>query len=312
MRLTVKSQYQMKTNGVLYLSLLLISLLAKTSPLVAHPTGNIALYKGDIYWPYVHPIDNKEHHSCVMVHDESGQTRVFFTSDYSASDFMLYADRDLLYLLERRFIRSANKFEFRILRYQEGGEVELWWDWAEDKWHVGEGGFSVESEHSIVFVRYPEIYRMGKNQSVEKHFKTEEEVSRMKRIPSVGFILNTETGCLLVNENGEILSKWEHLIQEEIDDPPLGRNTLFAADYNDGNLIYAYWGKRTFERIDPTGEKSILLSIREPFAPHWIAFCEKGYLLFSSSILAGKNPRPQFFLITPGGEKTIIWEELPE
>lgn len=302
----------MKTNRIFSTAILLISLMAITYPLFAHPTGNIAIYNGEVYWPYVHPIEDKDHHSCVMKYNESGKIDVFFTSNHGASDFMLYADDGFLYLLERRFILLADKFEFRILRYKEGSEVELWWDWTADEWRVGEGGFSVESEHSIVFVRYPEIYQMSKNGSVEKLFSLEQAVSRMKRIPLVGFLLNTETGCLLINEKGETLRKWERLIEEEVGDAALGRNMIFAADYTDGNLVYAHWGKRVFERVDQTGKKSTILAVREPFVPHWVAFCERGYLLFSSSILAGENPRPEFFLITPEGEKSMIWGEHSE
>jgi len=297
----------MMRNLKMHIPLILSGFFLIIAQVAAHPTGNIVLYQDDVYWPYVWPVDDSEHHACVMKYSEGEEAEVFFRSKYEASDFMLYADSVYLYLLERRYIQSADKFEFRVLRYREGGRPEPWWDWTEDEWRVGEGGFSVESESSILFVRYPEMYRMKADYSVEKVLSLETAISSMRPISATEILLKTEKGCRLINRTGETLRDWEGLTQKEVSNAPLGRNVVFDADYSEGNLVYAYWGGRTFQTIDANGKRSVLLRVKEPYAPHWVAISEKGYLLFSSAILPGQNLKPSFQLITWEGEVRSIW-----
>jgi len=275
----------------------------------AHPSGNIAFYDEVVYWPYVDPIDDPDHHACVMRYDFKGEPEVFFHSEHPASDFFLFAGEGALYLIERRFRNATDQHEFRFLKSQNGGVPIIIRDWQVDEWRIGEGGFRVMPDETIVFGRYPEVYEMDEEGEVSRKFNLDYSVSGMKYIEGEGYLLMVEEGCKLVDESGTTLKVWSGLISESVSDPPLNRNAIFGADYYNGNLLYAYWGGRYFGLIEKGDRKSLLREANPSHAPHWVAICHKGYLIFSSSILAGRNPHPDFRLIGFDGSERVIWSE---
>ena len=113
----------------------------------------------------------------------------------------------------------------------------------------------------------------------------------------------------MVQQNGTILKEWHKLIDNNIENAPLNRNQLFDADYKNGKLLFAYWGKRSFELIDEKDNHQIILKQTEPFTPHWVAFLDNKMLLFSSKLIFdGSTPKPHLVLLKETDYKEILWK----
>tara|TARA_B100001245_G_C22816447_1_gene393040 strand:+ start:133 stop:432 length:300 start_codon:yes stop_codon:yes gene_type:complete len=99
------------------------------------------------------------------------------------------------------------------------------------------------------------------------------------------------------------------LLDDKVKDAPLNRNQIFDADYKNGKLLLAYWGKRSFELIDENGKQQTLLQHSEPFTPHWVAFWSSDKLLFSSRLVFdGSTPAPYLVLYKNENDIKAVWD----
>lgn len=277
----------------------------------SHPTGNMISVGHHVLWSYINPIDDTKHHACVMIWREDSTPKVLIKSAFPASDFILYSRDDFVYILERRFIQSSEAFESRILKMKIGEKPIEIWSWFKDDWRVGEGGFFMASDNQIIFAKYPEVYCLDKGEKPLKYpFETPEPVSRLKAVENNHFLLMADNACYLLNEKGDILKTWSNLLDENIDNAPLNRNRIFDIDYRKGELLIAYWGKRSFETISAHGERKIILQQEEPFVPHWVCYHGTNKMLFSSKLIFdGSTPKPNLLLNKSNRALIEVWKE---
>lgn len=274
----------------------------------AHPGGNMIVVGEYVLWSYINPIDDPEHHACVMAWKPGNDPETLITSEFEASDFMFYANEDKIYIIEQRYIQTRDQFEIRILKTRIGEDLQVIWDWFEDKWRIGDAGFMMKSDQEVVFGRYPEVYLMKKGETPSVYLDFSTPINKIRAI-GTQLLLIGENSCSLLNQNGELVKQWNGLINDDIEDAPLGRNQIFDADYRNGQLLLAYWGNRSFDLIDDNDRRSTLLKLAAPFTPHWVAFYEDKQLLFSSKLVFdGSTPRPRLVLMGVG-EQQLVWNE---
>lgn len=273
----------------------------------AHPTGNLIVVGEYVLWSYIDPIEDKDHHACVMIWKEGAGPKPLITSKFPASDFMIYAKNETIYLLERKFVSEKDSFEVRVLKLKLNGETEEIWPWFEDEWRIGEGGFSMLSDKEIIFCNYPEILQMKKGETPMPFFRFDHKIKRMRFLNDDSILLLSDERCWLSDSQGNVLEEWENLTTKSVQAPPLGRNQIFDVDYKDGKLLLAYWGKRCFYRIDENGNRKIIEQLKAPETPHWVAFRGNEELLFASQLIFdGSTPRPRLVMIK-NGKSIDIW-----
>ncbi len=280
-----------------------------SSSLCAHPTGNLIVVGEYALWSYINPIDDEEHHACVMMWHPKTGVDIFLQSEHPASDYMLFNKEDQLFIIERRHIEEAQGFESRILTAKIGESPVEVWPWFLDKWRVGEGGFLMNTESQIVFGKYPNVYCMDKGEEPVKYFESPGEINKIRAVEENLILLFGAGTCWLTDDRGTIKKEWKNLIDETVENAPLNRNQLFDADYQNHQLLVAYWGKRSFYLIDDQGRFSTIVQQQAPMVPHWVGFYGKHSLLFSSKLVfTGETPRPKLVLHRSENEQTVIWE----
>ncbi|AKA34198.1 hypothetical protein [Flagellimonas lutaonensis] len=297
----------MKTSFGRNTFLFLFVLLSKMA-IWAHPTGNMITVGEFVLWPYVDPVDDLAHHACVMVWHPDRSPKVLLKSEHAASDFMLYNRGETVYAIERRHIGQTQKFEVRILKFRIGESPNIIWDWFEDRWRIGEGGFMMPSDDEIVFGKYPGIYSLKRQAKPAPYFEFGSPINRIRAVQGNNLLLLGEDDCWLVDSDGNIIKQWNDLLLNEVAQAPLGRNQVFDADYKDGELLLAYWGNRSYVVMADTGGSEELLKQANPLVPHWVAHYGEGKLLFSSKLVFdGSNPKPQLRLYKTKNVVEDVW-----
>ncbi|OMP32339.1 hypothetical protein [Mangrovimonas sp. DI 80] len=286
---------------------LAIALLSYSS-IWGHPTGNMIVVDNQVFWSYIHPIDDALHHACIMVWENGSTPQVFLKSEYPASDFMLYAKGQDIYILERRYLQASDTFEIRLLKTTKNQKPTVLWEWFEDQWHIGEAGFFMLSDTQMVFGKYPSVYKLQKGKQPSVYFEFETPINRIRALPDDTILLLGDTSCFLATQTGSILQEWNNIIEPKITNAPLDRNKVFDVDFQEGQLLMAYWGRRSFEMIDAQGNKHTLYQHIPPFTPHWVAFMGKDQLLFASELtFNGSTPKPNLIKLSSTGRSTKIW-----
>jgi hypothetical protein len=275
----------------------------------AHPTGNMIAVGKHVLWSYIYPIDDPNHHACVMMWKDGLEPEVLVQSAYPASDYMLYTNGKDIYAVERKYSEAKDQFDVRVLKFAIGVEPIVIWDWFKDEYRIGEGGFFMLSDHQMVFGKYPEVYRFEKGEEPQIYFEFHEPIKGIRAVEKNLILLQSDDSCYLAEQDGTILKKWDELTDPRVENAPLNRNTVFDADYHQGALLLSYWGNRSFDLIDKNGRRQILLKQSEPLAPHWVAFRESEKFLFSSSLIFdGSTPKPYLVLIDEKNERRVIWD----
>jgi hypothetical protein len=221
---------------------------------------------------------------------------------------MLYNDQDEIYIIERRHLQATQDFEVRVLKTTVGTKPKVIWNWFKDEWRVGEGGFYMLSDNQMVFGKHPEIYSLKKGEKPIKYFNFEQPINRIRTVENNQILILNDNSCYLTKQNGTILRQWQKLIDNEVKNAPLNRNKIFDADYKNGKLLLAYWGKRSFELIDERGVQQTIFQQTEPLTPHWAAFLGNEKLLFSSKLIFnGSIPKPNLVLMNEKNDTEVIW-----
>jgi hypothetical protein len=278
---------------------------------LAHPTGDLISVDGSVLWSYVSPVDDPDHHACVMRWKEGAAPEVLVRSVYQASDYMLYNRGNVVYIIERRFVQATDAFESRVLKMKMGEEAVEIWGWFEDAWRVGEGGFVMEGDDRMIFAAYPAVYSLDKGGKPRKYpIAPSEPVNGLKEVGGGQLLVMGEAACWLLDEKGDIVRSWNSLLNEKVENAPLNRNRIFDLDYRNGELLMAYWGQRSFETISGSGERKVVAQYGDPLTPHWVSYHGNGKLLFASELrFDGSNPKPHLVFMKPDGKTVEIWKE---
>lgn len=278
----------------------------------AHPTGNMIVMGDHVLWPYVCPVDDPGHHACVMIWSEGNEPEILIRSNHTSSDFMLYQKNDQIYFMERRYNSSSQNNEIRILKSSiDETPVEIW-PWTEFDLRIGEGGFFMPSDDEIIFVSYPDIYQIKKEGELKVYFDFEDPIKRFRVLDDERLLLLGDGEAWLTTQNGEVIEHWNNLLLDGVTNAPLNRNQVFDIDYQNGELILAYWGNRSFDIIDRNGQRKTIIKFDEPVTPHWLTYFGGKKLFFASKlIMDGSTPKPH--LLMQNEEDQIIniwmWEE---
>ncbi len=270
---------------------LLVILIGASLGAGAHPTGNMVVAGEYVLWPYVDPVNDPDHHACVMAWKPGSDPEVLLRSEHAGSDFMLYAVDETIWLIERR--NRNDQFEIRLLRMEVGKTHEIIWDWRVDERRIGEGGFFVDDDGSVIFGAYPGIFRLANGSTPEKYFNFDHPIRRIRRLSGDTLLLLGESTAWLTDKQGRILREWSNLTDPDAPDAPLSRNMLFDIDYREGQLLTAYWGQRRFDLVKRDGSIETVYELEDPLVPHWVAYYKDNVMLFASEIVFdGRNPAP--------------------
>lgn len=287
---------------IVYLVILDVTLL------LSHPTGNMIVVGENVIWSYVHPIDDPQHHAVIMIWKEGKKPIPWITSMYSSSDFMLYNEGEQIFIIERRYIQESDHHEIRILKTKLGAGIEEIWPWFVDEYRIGEAGFVMTSDTSILFASYPDLLLLRKGEKPIPFFKFKEPIKRLRGVAENQLLLLSDRDCFLTDYSGKELKRWKKLIRKKVRQPPLERNQIFDMDYHNGSLLIAYWGNRSFELFNSRGKRKVLIQEDDPFTPHWVAFKDGNQLLFASNLVFnGSNPRPKLVLMKDNENIQPIW-----
>lgn len=275
----------------------------------SHPTGNLVTFGDAVFWSYIDPIDDPDHHASVMIWDKKSEPRVFLKSEHSASDYMLFSGEAAIYVIERRYIAHRDQFEVRLLKSEKDLKPTVIWDWFTDSWRIGESGFYMLSDTKMVFGRYPNILTLNKGSEPVEFVSIPFSINKIRLVENGNILALSDNTCLLLDQQGNLLKRWDDLIDEQVANPPLQRNHIFDADYDDGSLLIAYWGKRTFEYIDNTGNHKELMQLKDPFTPHWVATHQgERYLFASELVFDGSTPKPYLVKLDKHDTVSVVWE----
>ena len=252
------------------------------SLLYGHPSGSMIAVGDKVYWSYVSPMGDIDHHACIMVWDQKGKPKELLVSAHPASDFILSPAGNDFYALERRHNSRIVKSEARLLHINSEGISKEVWPWFVDEWNIGIGGFFMLNESEMVFANHPGIYKMNKGAKPYPYFEFQSEVSRIKQVPDGKLLLFNRENCWLTDVEGNELKSWKNLADPYVESAPLDRNIIFDVDYKNDELLIAYWGGKKFELIDKTNQKRVIKVMKSNYVPHWVAFLGNKKLLFSS------------------------------
>tara|TARA_R110000744_G_scaffold81463_3_gene160094 strand:+ start:88 stop:1014 length:927 start_codon:yes stop_codon:yes gene_type:complete len=279
-----------------------------TSFAFAHPTGNMVTIGENVLWSYINPINDPNHFACVMIWRKGYVPKVYIQSEYAASDYMLYNKQNEIYIIERRFLKSSDEFHIRVLKSANGSQPKIIWDWFKDDYRIGEGGFFMLSDNQMVFGKYPEIYSLEKGEQPTEYFEFDNPIKKIRAVEHNKILLLGENSCYLVQQNGNIIKQWDDLIDPAVENAPMNRNQVFDADYSNEELLLSYWGRRSFDLINASGKRKIILQQSEPYTPHWVALWNKEKLLFSSQLIFdGSTPKPHLTLLNEQNNHRVIW-----
>jgi hypothetical protein len=289
-------------------SFLLIYFILNISLGFPHPTGDMVFTNNTLLWSYVCPVGNIQHKACVMLWDEENGVRPWLTSDYSASDWMIsVADSKSVYLIERYYDHNEESHYSRLLY----GEVEqdpiVTMEWFRDDHRFGEHGFVVLEDNTIIFARYPSLYKLNEDFTIEKIVKWELPVNSIRNTDEGDLLVISDSAIWLADDKFNILQKWNNLLEPIGSDSPFGGNRISDMDFSNSRLYISYWGKRRFEVLENENRKT-LMSFSSPWVPHHIAIDGSKIFMLSSTIAPDITNKiePSLWMMENGNFE-LIW-----
>ena len=175
-----------------------------------------------------------------MIWDKKNEPIPFRISEFEASDWMMYAGEDYLYLLERRYIGSKNLYQARVFKTNLKSQPVEIWPWFDDHWRVGEGGFIMTSDEEMIFCTYPAMYIFEKNDTPQITTLWESPIKKIRSLPGDQLLLISDSTTWYLDSEMNVIHSWEDLLMELNEAPPLNRNQIFDMDYYNGDLLIAY------------------------------------------------------------------------
>ncbi|MBU1310075.1 MAG: hypothetical protein KKE30_11160 [Gammaproteobacteria bacterium] len=290
--------------------LALLFILVTSHSALAHPTGSMVVIDGTVLWSYVCPVGSPDHRGCVMSWDEEMGARPWLISSFAASDWMMAPAADgKVYLVERYFDHARQTNRTRLLIASVGATPEELLPWFDDPHRFGEAGFAAIAGGRFLFARYPNLYLLNENGSASKWLEWPVAVFGVRQVQGGLLLIRGESEAWLTTQDGRILTGWSKLLQELTSEPPFMGNRVFDADYEDGSLWIAYWGKRRFEVIRE-GARTVVKSFDKPWLPHAVAADGGAVFMLASTIAAGDDQgiRPNLWRMKNNALE-LLWGE---
>lgn len=288
--------------------LTILVMLAASHAASAHPTGSMVVVEGTVLWSYVCPVGNPDHHACVMRWDEEAGVRSWVTSSFPASDWMMApAPEGKVYLIERYFDSGRQTHKARLLIASVGDVPQELIPWFEDAHRFGEGGFAALGDGRFLFVRYPHLYVLSGDGSMAIWKEWPAPVVGLRQTRDGSFLIRGASEAWLTTPDGTVVERWSGLLQELTTKPPFMGNRVFDADYADGALWIAYWGKRRFDVITG-GTRTVVKAFEAPWLPHAVAVDGGSAFMLASTIAPGSDQRirPNLWRMK-GGVLDLLW-----
>lgn len=288
---------------------LIFALLIYTSA-IAHPTGNLITVNGVAYWSYVCPLNDPAHHGCVMRWDEQNGVTQWLTSEYPSSDWMMYATgQGGIYLIERYYDNAIQKNMVRMFFWNGSGEPEEIRPWFRDENRIGEAGFFVLDDGRVVYARHPSIYVLNDDGTSDVWLDWHEPVAEIRYIDDEHLLIRSGESAWLTTYDGTIINEWNDLIEPLDGEAPFMGNIIFDADYTDGGLYLAYWGKRRFDVISDVLRETIV-SYQSPWIPHAVAAEGNTVYMLTSTLYPEPNQRINPSLLRMHDDQIeLLWGE---
>ena len=129
-----------------------------------HPGGNLLVVGDQVLWSYVDPIDSTDHMACVMIKRRSDRPEILLRSEHAASDFFLSSTAKNVFIIERYYIQQDDSYKMRVFEMPPGENPKVIWDWQSDTHRIGEAGFFMPDTERIVFVKYPSVWEVSRNE----------------------------------------------------------------------------------------------------------------------------------------------------
>lgn len=282
---------------------LLAIISACSFPVTAHPGGNMISVNGILIWQYVYPPNAESHYASIYIWDRIHGTRELMQSEFNSSDFHFYAKDDTVYYAEFRDV--ANGSMFRLLKGRAGDIPEEIWPWQDALEFGAAAGFYMSDKEEIIFAKYPSLHSINKAGNISLIHEFEEPVSGLT-MTVAGLLVNSPTEVWLVDEDYLILKTWNDLINPNQENLPFMGNRIFSADYNGKELLIAYWGGRSFFKINEQDEKETLLDLPGTYTAHWAAIEGDVYFLFGSQINPPDPIKPLLYYHHKG-KNILLW-----
>jgi hypothetical protein len=283
-----------------------ISLFFFSSFVWTHPTGNM-VYTGEmLLWSYVCPVGNSSHIGCVMTWSEKSGVKPWLVSEHGASDWMMSLnERNEVYLLERHYDVAKQKHRIRLLKGKPFEKPVVLWDWFDDTYRLGEGGFVMLSDNQILFARYPHLLVMRQDHKTEQWQAWSKEVNRVRLVEGRHLLIQGDDTFWLTSLAGEVQAQWSDLLDHVSGELPFMGNRIFDASYHGSKLWLAYWGQRRFDVIEEDN-REIMLKFEPPFLPHAVATGNHKVFFLASSLDPDNAIRPQLWIMEDK-QLRLIW-----
>ena len=295
----------MKTDLIKAVLKMLILVTITTSSLLAHPGGNMVVSNGIVTFQYVYPPSSQSHKSSVFIWDRIQGVRRLITSEFNSSDFSFCTKGDSVYYVESRDETRGQGY-FRVLKGRAGEVPTEIWPWQSDSLEAGYYGFDMPNDSTMIFAKYPAVYTISKSGVTQKMDIGYQEVNFLKKVDA-GFLIKSGSKVILLNEEWTIVKQWSDLIDEKVTDTPFMGNIIFHVDYDEGELLVAYWGGREFYTLSDDGERKSLVTLDGNQAAHWVAMEGGTYYLFGSVINPPEPITPIFYVYED--QPFLIWEK---
>lgn len=274
----------------------------------SHPSSSMMFFDGSLYWVYISPVDDVNHKAAIMKWNKNDGVSTFIVSEFSASDFSLSkSDDGGFYILESYF--SGEEYRARLLHFTVDAGIRESILWFTSPERTAQHGFFVDESGRIVYCHFPNVYLREADGTLAKWENFDFEIHSLTSESNDQYLLRGESKVELIDKNGNVIFNWYDLLKEDIDDPPFGGNMIYDADYENGKLILAYWGDRSFDLIE-NGKRFSLKRLMHPYIPHAALINGEEYFLLASTIAPGEYNKinPVLWKYSDGNTE-LLWGE---
>lgn len=300
---------------------LLIVGLFKPSTTSAHPWGGLVIDEnGNIYFAFICPIEDRQHHACVWRISATNETHPVLESGHSPSDIVLARSRNRnVYGAERTYVPGG--FRAALWRLDPTPRIVIDPTVRSDLFHIQ--AYAVDDDGAVFFARDALIYRRdttGVVSIVDLAVKLH-RVDAMTFGPEGKLYILDGDALYILAPDGQITTLATDVKQDDPEDLPFaGANVIFdiAVD-DDGDTYLAYYGNRRVLKVTADGKVETFVQSPAPWSPHGVDVREGAIYVLESTVgeaasRSGDSPRmiPRVRKVTDAGDVATVFQYRPE